>query len=142
MNPESSSNNAEALQAISSLSPEAQQATIATSLNQMDPKAQQATIATSLNQMDPKAKQATIDQAGIRSPGQKASDTLWLIVVLSFAIVLVGAFLSLATGVLVLKKSAADAELQILLTVFASAVAFLAGLLTPGPAHSSQSSTQ
>ena len=126
MNPESSSNNAEALQAISSLSPEAQQ----------------ATIATSLNQMDPKAKQATIDQAGIRSPGQKASDTLWLIVVLSFAIVLVGAFLSLATGVLVLKKSAADAELQILLTVFASAVAFLAGLLTPGPAHSSQSSTQ
>jgi len=61
---------------------------------------------------------------------------LWLIVVLSFAIVLVGAFLSLAFGVLVLRKSAADAELQILLTVFTSAVAFLAGLLTPGPARS------
>jgi len=104
----------------------------------------QAVISTTLSQMTPEDKQSIIDQAGIRSPGQKASDTLWFIVVLSFAIVLVGAFLSLAIGVLVFKKSAADAELQILLTVFTSAVAFLAGLLTPGPAHSggSHSSTQ
>jgi uncharacterized membrane protein YozB (DUF420 family) len=100
------------------------------------------TIVEHLNQLSPKEKNAVMAQAGLRSPGQKASDNLWLIVVSSFAIVLVGAFLSLAIGVLVLKKSAADAELQILLTVFTSAVAFLAGLLTPGPAHSSQSSTQ
>ena len=96
-----------------------------------------------LKQLSPKDRQDVINQAGLRSPGQKASDCLWLIVVSSFAIVLVGAFLSLAGGVLILKKSTADAELQILLTVFTSAVAFLAGLLTPGPAHSSsQSSTQ
>jgi hypothetical protein len=155
-----SSNNTALLQTMSGLSPEDQQAiiatslnkmapedkkaTIATGLNQMAPKDQQATIATGLNQMTPEDQQATINQAGIRSPGQKSSDTLWFIVVFSFAIVLVGAFLCLAIGVLVLKKSAADAELQILLTVFTSAVAFLAGLLTPGPAHSSssQSSTQ
>lgn len=122
-----SSDHAAALQAVSSLSPD-------------DKK---AVIAASLNQLGPKDKQAALNQAGIRSPGQKASDTLWLIVVLSFAMVLVGAFLSLAIGVLVFNKSAADAELQILLTVFTSAVAFLAGLLTPGPVHSSsQSSTQ
>ncbi len=127
MNLTPSSDHATALQAMSSLS--------------LDDK--KAVIAASLNQLDPKDRQAAINQAGIRSPGQAASDTLWLIVVCSFAIVLVGAFLSLAIGVLVLKKSAADAELQILLTVFTSAVAFLAGLLTPGPAHSSsQSSTQ
>jgi hypothetical protein len=118
-----SSNNAVALQTMSSLSPD-------------DKK---DVIAAGLNQLDPKDKQAALNQAGIRSPGQKASDTLWFIVVLSFAIVLVGAFLSLAFGVLVLGKSAADAELQILLTVFTSAVAFLAGLLTPGPAHSQAS---
>jgi hypothetical protein len=129
---------------LNQMAPEDKKATIATGLNQMAPKDQQATIATGLNQMTPKDQQATINQAGIRSPGQKSSDTLWFIVVFSFAIVLVGAFLCLAIGVLVLKKSAADAELQILLTVFTSAVAFLAGLLTPGPAHSSssQSSTQ
>lgn len=112
-------------------------------MSSLSPDDKKAVIAASLNQLDPKDRQAAINQAGIRSPGQAASDTLWLIVVCSFAIVLVGAFLSLAIGVLVLKKSAADAELQILLTVFTSAVAFLAGLLTPGPAHSSsQSSTQ
>jgi uncharacterized membrane protein YozB (DUF420 family) len=115
--------------------------TILQTMNNLSPESKQAVIAASLQQMAPKDKQATIDQAGIRSPGQKASDTLWLIVVLSFAIVLVGAFLCLAIGVLVFKKSAADAELQILLTVFTSAVAFLAGLLTPGPAHSSSSHT-
>ena len=137
------SNNVTILQAMSSLSPEDKQAVIVGGLNQLDPKDKQAVIAGGLNQLGPKDKQATIDQAGIRSPGQKASDSLWLIVVFSFAIVLVGAFLSLAIGVLVFKKSAADAELQILLTVFTSAVAFLAGLLTPGPAHSSsQASTQ
>jgi uncharacterized membrane protein YozB (DUF420 family) len=102
---------------------------------------EKAMMAERLKKFSTKEQQAIIDQAGIRSPGQKASDNLWLIIVSSFAIVLVGAFLSLAIGVLVFKKSAADAELQILLTVFASAVAFLAGLLTPGPAHSSQSST-
>jgi hypothetical protein len=116
-----SSDNAAALQAMSSLSTDGKK----------------SVIAASLNQLDPKDKQAALNQAGIRSPGQKASDTLWFIVVLSFAIVLVGSFLSLAIGVLVFKKSAADAELQILLTVFTSAVAFLAGLLTPGPVHSS-----
>ncbi|HXX78093.1 MAG TPA: hypothetical protein VEI53_06370 [Ktedonobacteraceae bacterium] len=94
-----------------------------------------------LRKLDPEDRQEIADQAGLRSPGQKASDRLWLIIVSCFCVVLVGAFLSLAIGVLVFKKSAADAELQILLTVFSSAVAFLAGLLTPGPAHSSQSST-
>jgi hypothetical protein len=105
----------------------------------LDPNS--AALAAQLKQHNTTEQQAIIDQAGIRSPGQKASDNLWFIVVLGLVIVLVGAFLSLAIGVLVLSKSAANAELQILLTVFASAVAFLAGLLTPGPAHSSQSST-
>lgn len=122
------------------LAPSTNHTTVLQDINNLSPDDKKAVIATSLNQLNPKDKQATLDQAGIRSPGQKASDTLWFIVVLSFALVLVGAFLSLAIGVLVLKKSAADAELQILLTVFTSAVAFLAGLLTPNPVHSNSQS--
>jgi len=101
----------------------------------------QALLAESVKQLGTKDKQAVIDQAGLRSPGQKSSDILWLIIVVSFATVLVGTFLSLAIGVLILNKSAASSELQIILTMFTSAVAFLAGLLTPGPSHSSQPPT-
>ncbi len=90
-------------------------------------------MAAGLSGLNSQEQETVLNQAGIKSPDQKSSDRLWLIIVLSFAIVLVGTFLSLAFGVLVLRKSAADAELQILLTMFTSAVAFLAGLLTPGP---------
>jgi hypothetical protein len=96
------------------------------------------------NDQNPTGKRAGADQDqnSLRRPDKKTSDVLWLIIIFSFAIVLVGTFLSLSFGVLVLGKTGANAELQILLTMFTAAVAFLAGLLTPGPSHNGQSPTQ
>ncbi len=112
-------------------------------INNMSSEDKHAMIVDSLKQLSPGDRQAIADQAGlIGSPSKTAGDTLWFIIVTSFAIVLVGTFVSLAIGVLVLGKSAANADLQILLTMFTGVVAFLAGLLTPGPTHSSQSPAQ
>ena len=109
-------------------------------INDMSPHDKYSTLVEGLNQLTSKDKQAVVEQAsaGLRPPDGKTSDTLWLIIIFSFAIVLVGTFLSLAIGVLVLGKSAANAELQILLTMFTGVVAFLAGLLTPGPSRAGQ----
>ncbi len=109
-------------------------------INDMSPQDKYSTLVEGLNQLTSKDKQAVVEQAsaGLRPPDGKTSDTLWLIIIFSFAFVLVGTFLSLAIGVLVLGKSAANAELQILLTMFTGVVAFLAGLLTPGPSRAGQ----
>ena len=109
-------------------------------INDMSPQDKYSTLVEGLNQLTSKDKQAVVEQAsaGLRPPDGKTSDTLWLIIIFSFAFVLVGTFLSLALGVLVLGKSAANAELQILLTMFTGVVAFLAGLLTPGPSRAGQ----
>ncbi len=109
-------------------------------INDMSPQDKYSTLVEGLNQLTSKDKQAVVEQAsaGLRPPDGKTSDTLWLIIIFSFAFVLVGTFLSLAIGVLVLGKSAANAELQILLTMFTGVGAFLAGLLTPGPSRAGQ----
>lgn len=126
-----------------SLAPVPNKDEVMQAINNMSSQDKHAMIVDSLKQLSPGDRQAIADQAGlIRSPSKKAGDTLWFIIVASFAIVLVGTFVSLAIGVLVLGKSAANADLQILLTMFTGVVAFLAGLLTPGPAHSSQSPAQ
>ena len=110
-------------------------------INNMSPQDKNSTLVEGLNQLSSKDKQSVVEQAsaGLRPPDGKTSDALWLIIIFSFAIVLVGTFLSLAIGVLVLGKSEANAELRILLTMFTGVVAFLAGLLTPGPSRTGQS---
>jgi hypothetical protein len=115
-------------------------ADIIQAMSNMSPGDKNSVLVEGLNQLTPKDKQAFVEKAsaGLRPPDRKTSDTLWLIIIFSFAIVLVGTFLSLAIGVLVLGKTAADAELQILLTMFTGVVAFLAGLLTPGPSRAVQ----
>ena len=60
-------------------------------------------------------------------PTQGITDWLWLIIVLAFAIVLVGAFLALARVIGV------DVDIDKMLTVFTTVSAFLAGLLVPSP---------
>jgi hypothetical protein len=114
-------------------------------IKDLSPQDKNSTLIAGLNQLAPKDKQAVVEQASaglIKSPDGKTSDTLWLIIVVSFAIVLVGTFLSLAIGVLILGKSDANAELQILLTMFTGVVAFLAGLLTPSPTRAGQQTGQ
>lgn len=77
--------------------------------------------------------------SGVQSPGQVVSDRIWLIIVTSFACVLLGAFLSLAANVFLamfrVQAPTDSANLQLLLTMFTSAVGFLAGLLVPSPAR-------
>ncbi len=115
-------------------------AEIVQAISDMSPSDKHSMLVEGLNQLTPKDKQAVFQQAsaGLGSPDGKMRDALWLIIILSFAIVLVGTFVSLAIGVLVLGKSAANAELQILLTMFTGVGAFLAGLLTPGPSRAGQ----
>ena len=71
-----------------------------------------------------------VKQAGLPGPGQAVADKLWLMIVASFALVMIGSFMSLAIPVLM--QSPKQPE-QILLTVFTTVAAFLTGILTPSP---------
>jgi ABC-type phosphate/phosphonate transport system permease subunit len=70
-----------------------------------------------------------LQQLGLTPPGKQVNDWIWLTIVVSFAIVLVGAFIALALAVFLYGKLSGE----LLLTVFATSAAFLAGLLTPSP---------
>lgn len=67
--------------------------------------------------------------------GTITNDLIWLIVVIAFALVMVGAAYLIGTGLT--SKLEADATYATnsdkILTVFTTAVAFLAGLLSPSP---------
>ena len=70
---------------------------------------------------------------GPGAPGQQISDQIWLLIVTSFCIVLVGSFLTIA---FILSWWGATPETNLggpLLTVFTTAAGFLAGLLSPSP---------
>jgi hypothetical protein len=88
-----------------------------------------------LTNLNPQDRKELVQRFGVPSPGQEAADRIWRIIVTSFAIVLVGAFLILAlvsTGTVAWlfgKPGTAD----VMLTVFTTAAGFLAGLLSPSP---------
>lgn len=68
-------------------------------------------------------------------PNETTKNAIWLIVVISFAVVLVGAAVVLGIGVF---SNAATGTAQLtktdtILTVFMTVVGFLAGLLSPSP---------
>jgi uncharacterized membrane protein YgcG len=62
-------------------------------------------------------------------PDKQVTNLVWLIIVISFALILVGAFVTLAMAVFTYGKLSGD----LLLTIFTTAAAFLAGLLAPSP---------
>ena|SRR5947209_9332311 len=62
-------------------------------------------------------------------PGRQVTDLVWIIIVISFALILVGAFVTLAMAVFTYGKLSGD----LLLTIFTTAAAFLGGLLAPSP---------
>ena len=67
-------------------------------------------------------------QLGLR-PGRQVTDVIWMIIVTSFALIVLGSFIALAVAVLIDGKLSGD----LLLTVFTTSTAFLAGLLAPNP---------
>jgi hypothetical protein len=94
------------------------------------------TLATvTLDNLSSEDRKEVVRQAGVPSPGQEAADRIWRIIVTSFSIVLVGAFLALAlvaTGTVewLFGKAGTD---DVMLAVFTTAAGFLAGLLSPSP---------
>lgn len=70
--------------------------------------------------------------AGRIDASEQTRDRLYMIVVIAFSVVLVGAFVTLAVGVFVAPgKSKVSPEL--ILTTFTTVVGFLAGLFAPSP---------
>ncbi len=68
-----------------------------------------------------------VKQAGLPAPGQAVADRLWLLIAAGFIFVLVGSFISLAAATFLRVPN------ELLLTVFTTVAAFLAGLLAPSP---------
>jgi VIT1/CCC1 family predicted Fe2+/Mn2+ transporter len=62
-------------------------------------------------------------------PDRQVTDLVWIVIVSSFALVFIGAFVTLAMAVFTTGKLSGD----LLLTVFTTTAAFLAGLLVPSP---------
>ncbi len=75
----------------------------------------------------------------IGGPSEHTRDVLWKIVVVSFAFILAGAFLTLALGVFFEAKGKVNPEL--ILTMFTSVIGFLAGLFVPSPVGNRGNST-
>ena len=71
--------------------------------------------------------------AGLDKPSQGANDRIWLVVVSAFAIVMVGAFVTLALAVFV-APAQGGVKPELILATFTSVVGFLAGLFVPSPA--------
>ncbi len=67
----------------------------------------------------------------LAAPNQVITDKIWLIVIIAFAAVLVGSFLTLALSTFLVPKN--EVNLQILLTIFTTVTGFLAGLFSTSP---------
>jgi nucleoside recognition membrane protein YjiH len=98
-------------------------------LSTEEKKAVKTQAATSLSVADLTALSETFGP-----PSRSTRDILWLIVVVAFAIVMVGSFLTMAISAFYPSTSATG--IQIVLTTFSSVVSFLAGLFTPNPMDS------
>jgi hypothetical protein len=82
-------------------------------------------------------KDETVEQLprALPAPDTRTNNAIWLIVVISFALVMVGSAYILGSGVrLKLDANTIYAtKSDTILTVFTTVVAFLAGLLSPSP---------
>jgi hypothetical protein len=95
------------------------------SLNAAD---QKAVAIAALQRMSEPDRVAVAQRTGLGPPGRHVTNTIWLVVIVTFCIVLLSSFATLAYTVI---RSINGASL---LTVFTTVTAFLAGLLSPSPA--------
>lgn len=83
------------------------------------------------------AKKATdsLPNAALTEPDTKTNNAIWLIVVIAFALVMLGSAYILGVGVNTKLEAGATyvTKGETMLTVFTTVVAFLAGLLSPSP---------
>jgi hypothetical protein len=98
-----------------------------------DAHKKQAAIET-IRSLSPEDKKDAAQQLGLK-PGRQATDMIWMTIVTSFALILLGSFIALAVAVLIYGKLSGE----LLLTVFTTSAAFLAGLLAPSPTQAKPS---
>lgn len=83
------------------------------------------------------AKDATdsLPRASLTEPDRFTNNAIWLIVVIAFALVMLGSAYVLGVGVNTKLEAGATyvTKGETMLTVFTTVVAFLAGLLSPSP---------
>jgi hypothetical protein len=104
------------------------------------PQDERAAVAVAgLSNLAPEAQDAVLKSAGVSrqlpDPTPSTTDKVWRTIVLSFSIVLVGAFLGIAlvaTGAVQFLFGQPGTD-DVMLTVFTTAAGFLAGLLSPSP---------
>lgn len=77
-------------------------------------------------------QQAAVAAAGLPLPDEGTTNYIWLIVVIAFVIVFLGAFFAIAYLYIKNAPNVSDAVDKLLL-VFTTVTAFLAGLLAPSP---------
>ena len=99
----------------------------------MAPKAKTKMVAEAAAKLSEKERKTVAKSLGLEPPNGKTRDTLWIIAVVSFAIVMVGAFLFIAFGIFADKPENPVASGDLLLSIFTAAVGFFAGLFAPEP---------
>jgi hypothetical protein len=82
-------------------------------------------------------KSEVADRTGLGRPSQGPTDMIWVIIVITFALVLVGAAGSILYGVVFLGQTAD--KVQIVLTIFTTVAGFIAGLISPSPFQGNKS---
>jgi heme A synthase len=97
----------------------------------MDPEVKDAI--TTINSLQGQDRKNAIEMLG--HPDKPTTDWIWMIIVVTFALILLGAFVALAMAVFAYGKLSGD----LLLTVFTTASAFLIGLLAPSPSQAKSS---
>jgi len=127
---------------LKNLSPEDAKDTIVAGTQDLPTDKRSSAIKDAVTSLPAEAQKKVIQELrGIGSPGDSTRDKLWLIVILGFAIVLVGSFLTIAVGMFI-SPSSGDMKTkpELVLTIFTSVVGFLAGLFVPSPAATANSS--
>ncbi len=88
-----------------------------------------------MKQLGPSAQKEVVQKGGVlQNPDSATVNFIWKIIVIAFVIVLLVAAAGLAYNAL-----AQTSVAQVLITIFTTAVGFLAGLLAPSPAQNKQS---
>jgi hypothetical protein len=101
-------------------------------LNNLPTREKREIVVNTIDNLSTEERKAMDKALGLGGPSDTMRDQLWKIVIWSFAVVLVGSFVTLALSVFLTIPQGATSP-QIILTVFTSVVGFLAGLFAPSP---------
>jgi hypothetical protein len=104
------------------------------------PTDRKTAIVNAADTLTDKDSQDVAGKIGMPPPDERTRNLLWKITVCAFAIVLVGTFLFIASAMFITqsKDIVTLVKPELVLSMFTSAVGFLAGLFVPSPAAKKQ----